>query len=312
MAKKKKTNIVQSPEYTPYDVSGTIPADAFAVLGADTENMEAIKRPSISFMKDAWNRIRKSKVAVVCMIFLAIIILGAIFFPMVIPFDYAKQNVAFQNQPMFTPDSVTGQMHIFGTDALGRDVFARIWYGARVSLTVAVAVALIDCVIGVIYGGVFRRNGRQRDDAYPRGYQRYSLYDHRNSSDDSHGSWNRDDHHCVFSDRMDRYGTACSRPGGEPEGAGICHCRKNHGSRRRAHYRETSGSQCIERYHCQHHTGYPECYLHRGVPVHPGTGYRAAEGFLGNYRQRRDQSIPDVSDTACHRSAVYLYHHAVL
>ena len=53
MAKKKKTNIVQSPEYTPYDVSGTIPADAFAVLGADTENMEAIKRPSISFMKDA-------------------------------------------------------------------------------------------------------------------------------------------------------------------------------------------------------------------------------------------------------------------
>lgn len=53
-----------------------------------------------------------------------------------------------------TPDSVTGQMHIFGTDALGRDVFARVWYGARISLTVAIAVALIDCFVGVIYGGV--------------------------------------------------------------------------------------------------------------------------------------------------------------
>lgn len=154
MAKQKKNNTVNAPEYTPYDVSGTIPADAFSVLGADAEKMEAIKRPSISFMGDAWNRIRRSKVAVVCMILLGIIVLGAIFFPMVIPFDYAAQNVAFQNQSLMTPDSVTGQMHIFGTDALGRDVFARIWYGARVSLLVAVAVALIDCLIGVIYGGI--------------------------------------------------------------------------------------------------------------------------------------------------------------
>lgn len=154
MAKKNTTNAGKTLEYTPYDVSRAIPADAFQVLGSDAEKMEAIKRPSISFMGDAWNRIRKSKVAVVCMTILAIIVLGAIFLPLVIPFDYAQQNVAFQNQPMMTPDSVTGQMHIFGTDALGRDVFARIWYGARVSLLVAVAVALIDCLVGVIYGGI--------------------------------------------------------------------------------------------------------------------------------------------------------------
>ena len=53
-----------------------------------------------------------------------------------------------------SPDSVTGQMHIFGTDNLGRDVFARVWYGARISLTIAIAVALIDCFVGVLYGGI--------------------------------------------------------------------------------------------------------------------------------------------------------------
>lgn len=154
MLKKKKISAAKAPEYTPYDVSGKISPDAFEVLGSDVSSMETIARPSISFMKDAWNRIRKSKVAVVCMTLLALIILGAIFCPMFTPFSYSQQNVAFLNQPVMSPDSVTGQIHIFGTDNLGRDVFARVWYGARVSLTVAVAVALIDCLVGVIYGGI--------------------------------------------------------------------------------------------------------------------------------------------------------------
>lgn len=154
MAKKKKMQAVQAPKYTPYDVSGKIGGDAFEVIGSDASSMEAIARPSISFMKDAWNRIRKSKVAIVCMTILALIILGAIFLPMICPFSYEQQNVAFQNKPIMSPDSVTGQMHIFGTDNLGRDVFARVWYGARISLTIAIAVALIDCFIGVLYGGI--------------------------------------------------------------------------------------------------------------------------------------------------------------
>lgn len=74
--------------------------------------MESLARPSVSFMKDAWNRIRKSRVAVICMIILGLIILGAIFCPMLTPFSYSEQNVAFQNKPIMSPDSVTGQMHI--------------------------------------------------------------------------------------------------------------------------------------------------------------------------------------------------------
>ncbi|MDC7286188.1 ABC transporter permease [Blautia schinkii] len=116
--------------------------------------MESIVRPSISFWKDAFQRIKKSKVAVVCLIILGLLILGAIFAPMLSPFNYSDQNVAYSNQPMMFQDPNNGKTHLFGTDALGRDIFVRSWYGARVSLTVAIVVALIDCLVGVVYGGI--------------------------------------------------------------------------------------------------------------------------------------------------------------
>lgn len=154
MKKKKQALDIKSAPRKVYDVSGTIEADAFEKIGTDSKNMESIVRPSISFGKDAFNRIKKSKVAMICLLLLVILGLGAIFAPMLSPFDYSAQNIIFANQPMFSADPVTGQMHIFGTDALGRDIFVRAWHGARVSLTVAIVVAMIDCFIGVIYGGI--------------------------------------------------------------------------------------------------------------------------------------------------------------
>ena len=57
MAKKKQMQAAEAPKHTPYDVSGKISGDAFEVIGSDASSMEAIARPSISFMKDAWKRI---------------------------------------------------------------------------------------------------------------------------------------------------------------------------------------------------------------------------------------------------------------
>ena len=233
MAKKKKLQAAQAPQYTPYDVSGKIGGDAFEVIGSDASSMEAIARPSISFMKDAWNRIKKSRVAVVCMVILALIILGAIFLPMICPFGYEQQNVAFQNKPIMSPDSVTGQMHIFGTDALGRDVVRKslVWRQdlsdgscCRGAYRLLRRCYLRRCV------RLFRRRGRYRHDAYPGDHQRYSLSDHRYPFDDSYGERSGNHHRGLFTYRLDWYGPSGKRTGGKLKGTGICYRGKIHGS----------------------------------------------------------------------------------
>lgn len=87
-------------------------------------------------------------------ILLLLIVFGAIFFPVFSPFDYAAQNVAHANLAPLSADPVSGHLHILGTDGLGRDLFVRLWFGARISLIIALAVVSIDCIIGAIYGGI--------------------------------------------------------------------------------------------------------------------------------------------------------------
>lgn len=88
------------------------------------------------------------------LILLGLIVLGAIFLPLFSAFHYAEQNVLYANMPPLSIDPVSGHMHILGTDGLGRDLFVRIWCGARISLVIALAVVVIDCIIGAIYGGI--------------------------------------------------------------------------------------------------------------------------------------------------------------
>ncbi len=113
-----------------------------------------ITRPAMSFWREVLLKLKSSKSAIVFFWVLVVIVLGAIIIPFFWPFDYASQNVAFANKPFMSLDPNTGFPHVFGTDHLGRDIFVRVWYGARVSLLIASVVALIDCAVGVIYGGI--------------------------------------------------------------------------------------------------------------------------------------------------------------
>ena len=83
----------------------------------------------------------------ISMFFLIFIALMCVFAPMIYP-------VAFDTQDLMNTNQGPTMEHFFGLDDLGRDIFARIWVGGRVSLTIAIVGAFISLVIGVLYGGI--------------------------------------------------------------------------------------------------------------------------------------------------------------
>ena len=132
-------------------------AGMFTRVGVNEQQSEMLMRPSISYWKDAIRRLKKNKVAMASLFLLIFIILMCIFAPYVYPHKYSEQNIAITNQ------GPTAE-HIFGLDDLGRDIFARIWVGGRVSLTIGLVGALVSLVVGVLYGGISAYFGGLVDD----------------------------------------------------------------------------------------------------------------------------------------------------
>lgn len=135
--------------------SQAIPDEWFSPRGKDLEEAEQVQRPSVSYWKDAWRRLLKNKLAMAGLVFLIFLLFMAIFGPYISQHTLDR-NLADQNL------SPSGK-YWFGTDGMGRDVFTRTWYGARVSLFVGVAAALIDFLIGVAYGGIAGYKGGRID-----------------------------------------------------------------------------------------------------------------------------------------------------
>jgi oligopeptide transport system permease protein len=117
---------------------------------------ETISRESVSAWKDAWQRLRKNKVAMAGLYFLILLGLMAIIGPHLSGYDYFSNELTNTNKP---PSSE----HWFGTDDFGRDMFTRTWMGASISLQVGIYAALIDLVVGVIYGGIMGYFGGRVD-----------------------------------------------------------------------------------------------------------------------------------------------------
>ena len=125
----------------------SIDRELFTPLTDEEKKIDVVVRPSISYWKDAWMRLKSNKVALGSLFMVIIIILSAIIVPMFSQYDYAANNLSMTN---LKPSAE----HLFGTDQLGRDIFVRVFYGARYSLTIAVVAAVINLIIGVLYGGI--------------------------------------------------------------------------------------------------------------------------------------------------------------
>lgn len=101
-----------------------------------------------------WRRFREDKLALASLVFLALLVLVAIFAPLVIKIVGAPGPNVQDSSSLDIFGTATGpsSQHIFGVDQIGRDVFSRTVYGARVSLIVAITSTGIATVIGIVTG----------------------------------------------------------------------------------------------------------------------------------------------------------------
>ena len=133
-----------------------IPKEKFTVVGGNHEKTEKLAAKSVSFWKEVWLRFGHNKLAIVGVFILAIVVLMAIFVPIFSPYSYREQLGVYNAPP--------SAKHWFGTDDLGRDVFVRAWMGARISLFIGITAAVIDLIIGVLWGSISGLVGGRVDD----------------------------------------------------------------------------------------------------------------------------------------------------
>lgn len=100
-----------------------------------------------SYWVSSWKRLRSQKRIMVALGMLAFLFLMAAIGPWLSPYTYYETHLPLKN-------SAPSLQFWFGTDDLGRDMFTRIWWGARISLFVGITAAVIDLILGVIYGAI--------------------------------------------------------------------------------------------------------------------------------------------------------------
>lgn len=96
-----------------------------------------------------WHRFSRNKLAVIGLIFLLVLFLECLLAPVL--FDYKKDVIGYKMKEKLQGPSAK---HWFGTDDMGRDIFARVMYGARDSLAIALSTVALSLVVGVALGAV--------------------------------------------------------------------------------------------------------------------------------------------------------------
>lgn len=167
---------------------------SFQLVGAgSSDSQEKIQKPALSFLQDAWRRLKHNKLAVVAMLFLAVLLVFSVGSNAVVSKQDAnsfnsKEVSIYRNLPPklssilpFWNGTITyagnteandayadqgvpeGKTFLLGTDNLGRSLGKRITVGIRISLLIAIVATLIDLIIGVTYGLVSGFTGGKVD-----------------------------------------------------------------------------------------------------------------------------------------------------
>ncbi len=151
MAKKNITQPSSAPS-DPAPAAVQLTPDKFEIVGFTQEEANKIERPSISYWQDAWRRLRKNPVAMGALFVLGLLVIMVIIGPHIRGYDYINMNVADKNLG-------SSAKYWFGTDSLGRDLFSRVWVGARASIIIALVATALKLVIGTLYGAAMAHFG---------------------------------------------------------------------------------------------------------------------------------------------------------
>lgn len=123
---------------------------------ATSQTLKAVEEiKGRSLWVDARRRLLKNRAALAGMAILMLVTLLAVLAPLLSPFAYDEINYdIIACAPDWWPAEVTCRAagHIFGTDSVGRDLFVRVLFGARVSLAVGLVATAVSLLIGVLYG----------------------------------------------------------------------------------------------------------------------------------------------------------------
>ena len=117
----------------------------FAPLAPPRLAAEIPMRRPANLWRDAWHRLTRNRAAVMSLVYVALLVLVALFANVVAPYP-------FQRQDLESTDLGPSAAHLLGTDGLGRDELSRLVYGSRISLAVALVDVLIVLVVGVPLG----------------------------------------------------------------------------------------------------------------------------------------------------------------
>lgn len=127
-----------------------IPSGEFEVIETEGEPGDSVGDglPTVRpLRKDVWRRFKGNRLAMVGLVLIILLVLTAIFAPLIAPYTITQRFTGhFREGP--------SRDHYFGTDTIGRDVFSRIVFGARVSLKIGIVATSIALTIGLLLGAV--------------------------------------------------------------------------------------------------------------------------------------------------------------
>lgn len=144
----------------------------FEPASEEEKGQQRLMRESVSFIKDALRRLRRNRIAMICLFTIVLIALIAFIVPNFYPYSYTRQDLTakylrpFEFSAKEQARIEIGQNvfpHIMGTDVLGRDYAIRVIYGTRISLLVGLVSAVIVIIIGILYGSISGYFGGRTD-----------------------------------------------------------------------------------------------------------------------------------------------------